>query len=73
MSENTNILVTPKEEERNGENVVAGATEILRNDDNFIDAAAGLDAERMEESAEMARLQQARYLTDHAMGVVHIS
>ena len=70
MSENTNILVTPEDEERNGENVVAGATEILRNDDNFIDAAAGLDAERMEESAAMARLQQARDMTDHAMGTV---
>ena len=38
----------------------SGRTEILKNDDDFVDALAELNVTRMEESAAMARSQQTR-------------
>ena len=45
-----------------------GATEILQHYNYFVDAAAELDASRMEESAEMACSYQKRGLIDHVTG-----
>ena len=43
-------------------------TEILQNDDNFVNTAAEVDTARREESAAMARLQRERGLINHATG-----
>ena len=42
--------------------------DISQNNDDFVKAAENLGAVIMEESAEMARLQQARGLVDHVTG-----
>ena len=55
MRGNTNRLVTQEGQERYGNNAAAGAMVISKNNDNFVDAAAELDAAKMEESAAMAR------------------
>ena len=60
--------MTHEGRERYGNEAVAGAAEISQNDDDFVNTAAEFDAARTNESAAMARLQQARGLTDHAAG-----
>ena len=42
--------------------------EISYNNNNIVNTAADFDAERIEESAAMARSHQARVLTNHIMG-----
>ena len=68
MNGNTNILVTQEGRDCYGNDAAAVATEISQNDDDFVDTTDGIDAARMEESAEMSLLQRARGLTDHVTG-----
>ena len=58
-------MATQEGQERYRNKATADATDISQNDNNFVDAADNLDAERMEMSAAMARSQRARGLTNN--------
>ena len=70
MSGNTEVMLTQEGRDSYIEEVEVGATAILQNDDEFVDAAADFDASRVKESAARAHLQRPGNLTNHATGTV---
>ena len=68
MSRKTNRLVNQEGRECYGDKAAAGAASMSQNDDNFVNAAAELNAARTGKSAGRVRSQRVRGLTDHVTG-----